>query len=111
MQIETGLAVVILAVLIFYLRLIVLQRERARRLKTSLASTKGKGKDRSPVEKPRYGLLSANPGNRIIGIIGVAAILVGMLSYAGIVPLPALQAYWWVPTAAGIVAFSWLFQL
>jgi len=35
----------------------------------------------------------------------------GLLLYAGVLPLAALQPYWWLPTALGVVAFSWLFKL
>jgi hypothetical protein len=35
---------------------------------------------------------------------------VGLLMNAGVLLAP-LQAYWWLPTALGIVAFSWAFNL
>ena len=47
----------------------------------------------------------------MIGITGVVAILVGLLLNLGWLPFPLAQTYWWVPTALGIIAFSWLFSL
>lgn len=112
MNLDTGLAVVILAILIFYLRLIALQRERARRTAAQLAARgkKGKGKGRAPQSTPRYSILSQNRRDWVIAGTGMLAIVLGMLLNAGVL-LPAVQSYWWVPTALGIIAFSWAFQL
>lgn len=110
MNIDTGLAVVIIAVLIFYLRLIGLQRERVKRLAgASQGSEKKKNKAANHAE--RYTILSPRRRDRIIAGFGVGAVLVGVLLYLNILPLPAIQPYWWVPTSIGIVAFSWAFQV
>jgi hypothetical protein len=115
MNIDTGLAVVVVAVLIFYLRLIGMQRERARRAAHALAqppkkSRKGKA-EALPAPRPNYSILSRNRLDRIIAGGGLLAILVGVTLNAGWVALPPLNAYWWVPTALGIVAFSWAFKI
>jgi hypothetical protein len=113
MNIDTGLAVVIAAVLVFYLRLIILQRERAkqvRRTAEAIVPIKKKAKQ-PPPPPPRYSILSPNRPDRVIGGIGALLILVGVLLYAKIFPVPVLQTYWWIFTAIGIVAFSWLFRL
>jgi hypothetical protein len=111
MNIDTGLAVVIAAVLIFYLRLIILQRERARRLARAAAAS-GK-KKKAPTDQPpqSYSLLSQNKRDLAIGLLGLLLMLVGVLLNRQVFPLPAAQAYWWLPTAFGIVAFSWMFRL
>jgi len=114
MIIDTGLAVVIIAVLIFYLRLIGLQRERIKRLSTTpqgSAKKKKKAENQSEQPRPHYSILSPHKRDRIIAGFGVAAILVGVLLYLSILPIPAAQPYWWIPTAIGIVAFSWAFQV
>jgi Flp pilus assembly protein TadB len=124
-MLDTGLIVVIGAVLLFYLRLIILQREQVKRTrqeqiqahskKSKTPAKKAKGGAEAPAAKGsmgrqemerRFGLLSPKPLNRVIAGIGAVLILVGALLYAGVIPLPALQAYWWAPTAAGILAFS-----
>lgn len=118
MNIDTGLAVVIVAVLIFYLRLIILQRERAKRLARglNLPAPRGKKAAASKGEKPkqepmqRYSIFSQKPLDWVIAASGALAILFGALLYAGVLVIPALQPYWWIPTAAGIVAFSWAFK-
>jgi hypothetical protein len=114
MNIDTGLAVIIIAVLIFYLRLIGLQRERVKRLSAaSQGSEKKKKKQASQDEGslPRYSILSPRRRDRVIAGFGVAGVLLGVLLYLGILPLPAVQHFWWIPTAIGIVAFSWAFKL
>lgn len=115
MKLDTGLAVVILAVLVFYLRLIIIQRQRAKQVKLnqekeSARNRQKKGKQPSAPANP-YSVLSPRKIDRIIGIAGGILILFGVLLYADILSLPTLQTYWWIPTALGIVGFSWLFQL
>lgn len=114
MNIDTGLAIVILAVLVFYLRLIIIQRQRAKQLaRRPDASRGGKKKDKSRTapSQIRYSVISPHPVDRIIAAGGVVAILFGVLLNTRLIPLPTLQPYWWVPTAAGILAFSWAFKI
>jgi len=114
MRIDIGLIVVIVAVLIFYLRLIVLQRERAKQLSRqagSRAMVKARGKNQQKETPARYSILSQNPRDLAIGAAGLLAVVVGILLNTQILPIPAAQPYWWIPTAAGIVAFSWAFKL
>jgi len=112
MNIDTGLVVVIAAVLIFYLRLIIIQRQRAKRMsRVPKPSGKKKGAGFSPEPQVRYSILSQNKRDWVIAGAGAIAILLGILLNAGLIPVPAMQPYWWVPTAIGIVAFSWGFKL
>lgn len=115
MNIDTGLAVVIIAVLLFYLRLIMLQRERAKRLaQAPLPAKKQTKKQKSPVQadlKQRYSILSTRRSDLVIAGLGILFILAGILLYMAVLPLSSIQPYWWLPTAAGIVAFSWAFKL
>lgn len=120
MKIDIGVAVVIFAVLVFYLRLIILQRQRAKQLprkqqgaaKTSQrAKNKSNAPDLTPKPAPRYTILSHKRRDQAIGIAGILLILTGILLNSGIVYIPSLQPFWWIPTSLGIVAFSWLFQL
>lgn len=118
MKIDTGLAAVIVAVLVFYLRLIVIQREAARRARleaqkaATKASKKGK-KSGAPVARTSASrsILSKNKLDLAIAGVGLLAIVVGALANAGVIGLPVLQTYWWAPLSLGIVAFSWAFKL
>ena len=111
MNIDPGLVIVIVAVLIFYLRMIVLQRQRAKQIAPKPPAS-GKKKGRSqPEAPPRYSIITQNRRDRLIGAAGAVAILVGILLYAGLLPFSLAQTYWWLPTALGIIAFSWLFTL
>jgi hypothetical protein len=114
MNIDTGLAIVIVAVLIFYLRLIIIQRERVKRVSRipeTGSHKKKKLKEQPQASLPRYSILSPMLRDRAIAMVGVLAILVGVLLNTKIIPLPTAQPYWWLPTAIGIVAFSWAFKL
>ena len=110
MKIDGELLVVVGAVLIFYLRLILLQRERAKRLKNTPAPT-GKKKNKAPVAPPRYTIFSQKRSDLVLGGLGVVLIVLGILLNTGLLPITSLQPYWWVPTAAGIILFSWAFRL
>jgi hypothetical protein len=110
MPVDAGTAIVIGAVLIFYLRLIILQRERAKRARqANSASGKGKKKGKASPQQ-QFSILSPNPRDRIIGGVGVVAILAGILLNRQVLPWEVLQPYWWLPTALGIIAFSWAFR-
>ena len=114
MNIDTGLAIVIVAVLVFYLRLIIIQRERAKRLARSIPTggkTKGKAKEPPGVPPERYSILSHSRRDRLIGGAGALFILAGLLLNMKLLPFPAAQPFLWIPTAIGIVAFSWAFKL
>lgn len=112
MNIDPGLVVVIVAVLIFYLRLIVLQRQRAHQPVPKSASRPGKkGKSQVIGASPPPTMISPNRRDRLIGAAGAVVILLGVLLYLSILPFPLAQTYWWVPTALGIVAFSWAFKV
>ena len=113
MPVDTGTAVIIGAVLIFYLRLIIIQRERARRVRQpepAAAKGKKKGAARKKDAQRQLSILSQNPRDWVIAAVGVIAIGAGVLLNLHILPWAALQAIWWLPVALGIVAFSWTFR-
>jgi len=112
MAIDTGRAVVIVAVLIFYLRLIILQRERAKRLAQASEPDKNGKRKKTPAQRVlNYSIMSRNPVDRAISGVGVALIVAGIFLYVWVVPIDGLQPYWWIPTTVGILAFSWGFKL
>jgi hypothetical protein len=113
MNIDTGFAVVILAALVFYLRLIVIQRQRMRQVKQAAASqAKKKNAQKSPAPAPvRYSVLSQRKSDWVIAGIGALGVAAGVLLYLGVIPWPLGQEYWWAPTALGMLLFSWAFRL
>jgi hypothetical protein len=111
MQIDAGLAIVIVAVLIFYLRLIVLQRERAQQANQQPRTPgKGKGKSAPPAPALQFSIASRNRRDWIIASAGILLILIGILMARNIIPYPWAQANWWLPVSVGILAFSWGFK-
>lgn len=112
MSIDYGLVIVIIAVLIFYLRLIILQRQRAKQLRLQRQQRASRqGKAEPPESSTGFSVVSARPLDRVIGAAGLILVVFGLLLYSGFFPLPELRSYWWIPTALGIVGFSWLFRL
>ncbi len=115
MQIDPGFVVVLAAALFFYLRLIILQRERVKRVKLNLEQaaqkTKKKKSRAQPAVTSNYSILSKNRVDLSIAGVGALAMLFGMLLNAGLLHLDSLQPYWWLPISLGLVAFSWAFKL
>jgi hypothetical protein len=113
MKLDIGIAVVVVAVLIFYLRLIGLQRERARRVRAAaIIAKKPPARGKSPAAPPPdFSILSRSRADRVIAGCGLLAVLLGVALNAGWLPIQALQSLWWIPTALGVVAFSWAFKV
>lgn len=115
MRIEPGMAVVIGAVLIFYLRLIILQRERVKQVRRAEAARvnvkQGKAKNTPPEPAPGFSVFSPVRRDQVIGAFGLALMVLGLLLNAGRLPFPTFQPYWWLPTSLGIVLFSFAFKL
>lgn len=113
MRLDPGLIIVVVAVLIFYLRLIIIQRERVRRARVqAISAHKKKGKKTTDASIPtmRFAILSQKKQDWIIAGSGVVLIILGVLLYTNIIPLSWTRSIWWLPTALGIVAFSWGFK-
>lgn len=119
MPIDIGTVVIVAAVLIFYLRLIIIQRERAKRLRQPVPpAAKGKSKKKAgkqpsapaPDARAQFSILSPNRRDWVIAGVGAGAVILGILFNQGILPGAAAQEYWWLPVALGIVAFSWAFR-
>ena len=120
MPIDTGLVVIIVAALVFYLRLILLQRDRARRAAVQLASSSAMKQAKRPDKRSAsrlapsplqaYSIISTSKRDWIIAGSGILLILVGVLLNQKLIPIPLAQNYWWLPVAIGILAFSWGFK-
>jgi hypothetical protein len=113
MNIDFGLAVVLAAGLFFYLRVIILQREKAKRVRQELeAARKQKPKKGAPpAPRPSYSIVSRNPVDLAIAGAGGIAIIVGALLNSNTLQLAALQPYWWAIMALGFIGFGWAFKL
>ncbi len=111
MHIDIGLAVIVGAVLIFYLRLIIIQRQRVKQVNAQ-AQASSKKKKKAPQIAPvaRYSILSQNKRDWIIAGAGVVLMIAGIILNRGIIPHPVAHSLWWLPLSIGIVAFSWGFK-
>jgi len=111
MPIDYGLVIIIGAVLIFYLRLIILQRERAKRIARQVKpSGKKKGQTAGKVESVSFSLLSQNKRDWVIAGTGIVLIIIGILVNLGVIPFAWARSLWWLPVTIGIIAFSWGFR-
>ena len=54
--------------------------------------------------------LSQDKRDWIIAGVGATLIILGVLLYRNVIPLDWARSLWWLPTAIGIVAFSWGFK-
>jgi len=111
MRIDPGLVVIVGAVLAFYLRLIILQRQRAKQAAYQ-PKPSGKKKKQPPQPPPivRYSIISDNKRDWIIAGAGILLVFLGIMLNLKVIPIPLAQTYWYIPVALGIVAFSWGFK-
>jgi hypothetical protein len=119
MNIDPGLLVIVGAVLAFYLRMIILQRQRAKQAayqpkpagkKQGSRPGKRSGKPAARQPAPDYSIISKDKRDWIIAGAGILLIFIGILLNLKAIPIPLAQNYWWMLVALGIVAFSWGFK-
>jgi hypothetical protein len=113
MGLDFGLVVVLAAVLLFYLRLILVQRQKARRFNQATSESKGNKKTtrtRSMKDYSALSIISPRPQDRLIAALGFITIVLGILLNIKIIPWVWGQPYWYLMVAGGILAFSWVFR-
>ncbi len=115
MQWDTGIIIIGIAILIFYLRILQLRGKRKkleRKLMVARLSnkSKGKGKKSSSVEidknAPPYKVTSW-----VLVVIGSVLMLSGIAYRSMNIPPQFLQDYWWLPTTIGVLVFVFCFKV
>jgi hypothetical protein len=102
MQIDTGTIIAVGAAVLFYLRLIVIQRQRVKEFKQSQSQV-GKNKQNRQIQPGETQRLSFRIRSRVMLWVGVSLIVIGaLLSAIPVVP-PGIREYWWLPFTFGIV--------
>ena len=109
MKFDLGTILVVVAVLIFYLRLILLQWGKSRRLRdlqTIQPKTK-KGVVAAP-RTPAADVMRFRFGNIYFVMLAIA-LMIGGAVMVGIPSIPvAVRSFWWLPTTIGIVLFGFM---
>lgn len=99
MPLEIGTIVAVAAALLFYLRLILLQRQRTKQL----AEDHSKGNKKTNRVNPNANWVVIK--NWYLVGLGIALILAGALLSA-VPAAAAYRAYWWIPVTAGILLMT-----
>lgn len=96
MPFETGTIIAVAAALLFYLRLIILQRQRAKQ-----AQNTSKQARKTSLPAPAPGLLVIRSGL----LVGAGVFLIGAGAVFSVVPWFASfgPIWWWVPVTLGIL--------
>ncbi|HZW03174.1 MAG TPA: hypothetical protein VFF68_04565 [Anaerolineaceae bacterium] len=116
LNLDWGIASIILACLVFYARLMMAQRRRARAAESQgkeRVSGRKKGsrkKSSGPVEKPVFGAFSRKKRDWIVGGVGYAFVMLGVLLRMGYLQSETWGPMWWFPVSLGIIGFSWFFN-
>lgn len=110
MKLDTGTVITIAAVLLFYLRLIVIQRARIKKAKYQYASVVAKNSKKKKNNQVDPEVKYARLGIQIKNWWMVAGALV-LITFGAVVTAtqflgPALSAFWWTPTVLGIGIFA-----
>lgn len=106
---DIGTIVIIVAVLIFYLRLIIIQRQRIKQARYQYAQVSAKlGKKKSTADtKPevRYSKLGVQVRNWWLMGAGIIALMAGAgVKYFGL--KIGNFDYWWIPVLLGILSMA-----
>jgi len=112
---ETGMIVVVAAIVIFYLRIMQL-RGKKRRLEKEKIMAHMREANR---KKGKVDPLPSNPPNTppfkvtswILIVLGLVFMLVGVAARSTLNMHPMLEEYWWVPTTVGILTFVFCFKV
>lgn len=117
MKFDPGTITVILACLIFYLRLLYTQRRKNQAAQTAgsrkSASGRVKGSRKHGAaedNRPTFGSFSRNKRDWVVAAVGYLFIMIGVLLYTSVLKSEMWQPMWYLPTSIGIIAFSWLFN-
>lgn len=110
MRFDTGTIITIVAVLLFYMRLIVIQRQRIKKAQHQYAAVKAKNskskKNNSKDPEIRYSRL----GIQIINWWVVAAAII-LITFGAVIAAtqflgPTYSTLWWIPVVVGIAIFA-----
>lgn len=110
MKFSTGTIVTIVVVLLFYLRLIILQRQKVRlgRMQYSAADQARKKKKKTEDEPlaVRWGALGVRVRNWWLVGGGLVLIVAGTVIAGTHILSPSLTSAWWVPLNIGVVLLA-----
>jgi hypothetical protein len=110
MKYDVGTIITIVCVLLFYLRLIVIQRHRVKTARYQYAQVEKKNSKKKSGANPKPEVKYARLGIHIRSwvLIGVALFLItfGALMIASQFLGPSLSKFWWIPVNIGIAIFA-----
>ena len=110
MNLDTGTIVTIVCVLLFYLRLTIIQRQRIKRAQHQYAEVakKNSKKKTGSGQKPeiKYNRLGVHFRNWWMVAGALVLITFGAVIAATHFIGPSLSTYWWIPVNLGIVLFA-----
>jgi ABC-type Fe3+ transport system permease subunit len=110
MNFDTGTIVTLVCVLLFYLRLIIIQRQRIKQAQHQYAQVAKKNSQnkKSSSKKPevRYNRLGIHIRNWWLVGGAIALITFGAVIAATLFLGPALSKLWWIPLNIGIGLFA-----
>jgi len=98
---DFGTIITVVFVLLFYLRLILMQWGKAKRAKLAYEASKAKGKtpQNSTIQ------LGVHFSNKYLLVLGIALIVFGAVLAALPSASPTLKSLWWVPLNLGVLIF------
>jgi hypothetical protein len=114
-DIEPGMIVIGIAILIFYLRILQLRGRRKKlERKLMVARMSNKSKNKSNKSLPLENDKNAPPykvTSWVLVIIGVILMLAGIAYRTMNLQPQLIQDFWWVPTTIGVLVFVFCFKV
>ena len=117
MKFDYRMIIIIVAILLFYLRLIALQWGKSKQLRSMqtqaktnwVKNKKNKGKTQPP--PPPAQTLSFRVTNWYVVGLGIFLIAIGAVVYGtNLISLPIIKEQWWIGIVAGVVLLAFSFH-
>lgn len=108
MKFDVGMIVTIVVVLLFYLRLIVGQRQRTKTARLQYEAVAQKAKKKKNIADPqvKWENVGVHVRSWLLFAVGAVLIIFGAVVYGTRFLGPSLSAAWWVPVNVGIIVFA-----
>lgn len=109
MKFDTGTIITVVAVLLFYLRLIIIQRQRVKKAQYQYAQVSAKNskkKKNVPAPEVRYSRLGVQIKNWWVVAGALALIVFGAAVAATQFLGSTFSTYWWIPVVLGVGIFA-----
>jgi hypothetical protein len=107
MEFTYGTFIAVAAALVFYLRLIILQRQKVKKLSSSSTANQKKSRRSANLDLPgKKNFPELHFSSPYLLGLGIFTVILGAVLAGGPWFTPEMRSWWWVPVTLGIILMS-----